>query len=124
MSAAAANYVRQLRRGPSGEDITCTEKCVLWSLAERHNPDHVGAWPSIRNLADEARLSERATQTALASLEHKGVLQVVRRMTEGGRSTSNLYVFLDLETGDGMGAAGAPCTGRDRVQQVHPMGAA
>lgn len=53
-------------------DATLGRRLVLLALADHANADGTGAWPSVATLAEEARLSKRATQDALRRLEADG----------------------------------------------------
>lgn len=49
-------------------------RLVLLVLADHANKDGTGAWPSVKTIASEARLSERQTQTCLRLLAEAGAI--------------------------------------------------
>lgn len=89
MSWKACAFVKELR-----VNITQTEKFVLLLLAECHNNVHKIAWPSVKNLAEDALLSERQTIRVLASLESKGF---IRRSKSIGGHITTCYEILGME---------------------------
>lgn len=63
---------------------------ILLALADYANQDGI-AWPSIKNLASKARLSERQTQSILRDLEKAGEIKIEY---ETGRSNTNRYTLV------------------------------
>jgi hypothetical protein len=50
------------------------DRLVLLVLADKANDDGTGAWPSVRTIAREARMSVRAVQYSLRRLELAGAI--------------------------------------------------
>jgi hypothetical protein len=50
------------------------DRLVLLMLADKANDDGTGAWPSVRTIAREARMSVRAVQYSLRRLEAAGAI--------------------------------------------------
>ena len=50
------------------------DRLVLLVLADKANDDGTGAWPSVRTIAREARMSVRAVQYSLRRLERAGAI--------------------------------------------------
>lgn len=82
MSVQAMAWVIENSQAQLGDFI------VLLMVANHANADGTGAWPSVKTLARESRLSERATQYCLRSLEKLGELTTV---TGGGPRGTNSY---------------------------------
>lgn len=61
---------------------------VLISIANHSKSDGTGAWPSVRTIARESKLSEREVRYALRELETSGELKTARAK---GPSGCNLY---------------------------------
>jgi hypothetical protein len=61
---------------------------VLLMIANHARADGTGAWPSVKTLAKEARISSRSVQNTLRRLERSGELQT--SIAEGPKG-SNLY---------------------------------
>lgn len=68
-------------------------RLVLIVLADHASHDGTDAYPSVKTLAHQARLSERATQYALRELENLGC---ITRAGFGPSGTSNYTVNTDL----------------------------
>lgn len=105
-----------------------TAKLVLVKLADQANDDGI-SWPSVKTICKHTELSERAVQEQIRKLEKMGLLRIVPRRREDGKSTSNVYQLLlalpevarvqeahppQEVRGEGAGGAGG------RVQEVHP----
>ena len=58
---------------------------VLLVLADHAHDDGGGAYPSVRTIADLARMSERGVQTALGHLRDAGIITVDGRTATGTR---------------------------------------
>jgi hypothetical protein len=58
---------------------------VLLVLADHAHDDGGGAYPSVRTIADLARMSERGVQTALGHLRAAGIITVDGRTATGTR---------------------------------------
>lgn len=54
---------------------TGTDRLVLLSLANHAN-EHGQAWPSVRTIAKEANVAERAVQRSLSSMRKAGLIRV------------------------------------------------
>lgn len=67
------------------DDLDAKEKATLLALLQ-HVDDRLRCWPSIARLATYTSLKRRALQYALASLEHRGFIQVHRGAGQGGAS--------------------------------------
>src|SRR5260370_40799550 len=71
--------------------LTSTNKAVLVSLASY--ADATGScYPSIKRIADDTRLSERACQKAVAELETAGFISVNRKTRRGRASNYRLHL--------------------------------
>ena len=71
------------------DGLTSTTKLVLMSLAN-HAGEHTGScFPSIKKVAGECRLSERAVQVAIKTLETEGYIAIRRRP-----QTANYFTLL------------------------------
>ena len=90
MSWKATAHVKELRQAPGGQNITCTEKLILFVLADCYNEDYHQAWPSVQRLAKDALISERHARRVLRTLEAKGLVQVMKRH---GMGHTNAYRF-------------------------------
>lgn len=69
-------------------ESTLGSRLVLIAIANHAKSDGTGAWPSVRLIAKEARLSRRDVQYCLRDLESIGELETRKG---GGRGRSNLY---------------------------------
>jgi hypothetical protein len=68
------------------------DRLVLLVLADKANDDGTGAWPSVRTIAREARMSVRAVQYSLRRLERAGAI------VETGTSGHGTTVYAVLTT--------------------------
>ncbi len=119
MSWQATAYVKTLNIAPSGEDITRSEKLVLFVLADSHNAERRLAWPSIPTMAAHCLMCERQVQYLLHELERKGVIEIIRPAKRGrGFFLSYRLVALDgnSETGQ-KGAIVAPFSFHKKDQE-------
>ena len=103
MSWQATAYVSGLITCPNGETITRSEKFLALLLANRHNPDHDTAWPSIALLAKEALMNDRTIQRLLKSLEYKGVISREYRFKGPSEYDTTIYRFPGLPPHGGGG---------------------
>jgi hypothetical protein len=103
MSWQATAYVSGLITCPNGEPITRSEKFLALLLANRHNPDHDTAWPSIALLAKEALMNDRTIQRLLKSLERKGVISRKYRFKGPSAYDTTIYRFPGLTPHGGGG---------------------
>lgn len=87
LSWRATAYVKSLT-----ENITPSEKLLLFVLSDYYNDHKQVAWPSIKELASESLMSERNCRRMLTSLEEKGIL---KRTIRHGLLTT-LYEFCEL----------------------------
>src|SRR5271154_3447776 len=77
MSIMAVSWVLEQSKA------TGAARLVLLSIANHASEDGDSCWPSIRTIAREANLSERAVQYALPSLERLGELRLERGTGRG-----------------------------------------
>lgn len=96
MSWRASAFVLDLRVAPNGAPITPGELLVLLVLACRHNPDFGGAYPKLKKVADDSRLTTRSCVRILNALEAKGVLRIGYGVLPGGKR-GNIYRFVGLD---------------------------
>jgi hypothetical protein len=74
------------------------ERLVLVRLGDHAN-DQGLCWPGKDTLAEACCMSKRTVDSAIATLESRKLISIVRRTTEGGKNRSNLYQ-LHLDQGD------------------------
>lgn len=91
MSWKATAYIKDLQQAPNGQKITCSEKLIMFVLADCYNEDYHQAWPSVQRLATASLMTERHARRILIALEGKGLIQIVRRQ---GSGNTNIYRFL------------------------------
>ena len=72
---------------------TLGRRLVLIVLADHASQDGSGSWPSVKTIAAEACMSERAVQYALRDLEESGAIM---RMGWGPNGTIDWTVRTDL----------------------------
>src|SRR5690606_7327000 len=89
-----------------------SELLVLLAIANYAKTDGTGAWPSVRTLAADARVSPRSVQRIIQRLEGRGELRIHRNAGPGG---AHLYDVLptDIER---------PPQGRQSVTPDEPIG--
>jgi hypothetical protein len=92
----AVEYVAQLRMGASGEELSPSEKLVLFVLANRLNRASSVAYPSVARVAQESAVGKRRVQQILRSLQRKGVVEVIYRKRQPGDNDTNHYRFPGL----------------------------
>jgi hypothetical protein len=85
----ASAYIKELIVCPNGERITRSEKLVALVLAEFHQ---VSTFPSVRTIAEDSLMDERACRRLLASLERKGVI-LREHGDRQGRGQTTFYFF-------------------------------
>lgn len=72
------------------------QKLLFIALKSYANSDNT-CFPSISKLAEITKMSKRKVQTTLKELEEKKVLKKVKRISENGGMTSNLYTLIDVK---------------------------
>lgn len=90
MSNGAINWSRNI------DGLTSPQAFVLWVICDYYNEEAHYAWPSIKRIARDTRLSDRSVSRAVASLEERGL--IVRAKTfsaHHGGWASNTY-FLPI----------------------------
>ncbi|MGO9433255.1 MAG: helix-turn-helix domain-containing protein [Terracidiphilus sp.] len=97
MSFQAINLVKTLTTTPGARRLTCSEKLLLWYLADCYNDDKRAAWPSIARIARDCNLSERRVQQLLSGLVADGVLWREPRWRGDGSNSSNWWHFNALD---------------------------
>ena len=95
---------------------------VLLMTANHAKADGTGAWPSVRTLAREARISERQARNCLRRLERSGELKTDEGAGPGG---TNLYSLslMAVEKGELVGKRLPPGVGQfeaKKVSQIAP----
>jgi len=70
-----------------------SRKAVLLALANRANHDTGRCDPSVRRIADECEISENTVRACLKDLAAAGLIEVVQRKRDDGRSRTNHYSF-------------------------------
>ena len=77
---------------------TGSDRLVLLAIADRTNDEGQDAWPSIRAVAEKARMNERTVHRSLVRLEALGELQVERRPGRASVYTIVMQPSLSLPT--------------------------
>ncbi len=90
MSWKATAYVKELCTAPNGQEITRSEKLVMFILADCYHPDYNRAWPSITRLATASLMSTRNVRRVLRSLQSKGAVEITESR---GLGHTNSYRF-------------------------------
>lgn len=85
MSVRAMSWVWQ-------QPIKGTAKLVLLALADCANDDGI-CWPGIKTVAKKCGIARNTTIDNIRKLKKQGLIVSVRRYTESGRRTSNLYTL-------------------------------
>lgn len=96
------------------------DRLVLLALADRHNSETGACFPSLRRVAEDANLSERAVRLALRALEEAGLIKAEPRKAEDGRQLSSAYVLNQGAPHAGEGAQDAPGRGHSVPGQGAP----
>jgi hypothetical protein len=96
MSAEAIAYVATLLQCPDGAELTCTQKCILFCMADHHNRSTRRCNPSQQLLVTESLTSKDTVQRALSYLERHAVV-AIGRPTNQGRGRYLCYTFLALD---------------------------
>jgi hypothetical protein len=79
------------------KNISMTQKFVLLSLADRHNPDTGDCFPSIGRLADDCCMSESGVKKVLNELVTLSLITKVERKIANARNKTNQYeLHLDI----------------------------
>lgn len=63
---------------------------ILWVI-QTYTGANQNCWPSIKTIADGSCVSVRTARAVVGQLESMGLLQLERRFTEQGHSSTNLY---------------------------------
>jgi len=79
--------VAALERGPASP----TDALVLIAICDSADKVSGEAWPSLRSLAQAARVTPRAVRSILARLVSDGWIEIERRHRPNGSQASNLY---------------------------------
>lgn len=97
MSVRAVAYMKQIDVCPNGEMITRTEKFVGMILGDAHQDRRDRhTFPSVDEIAKDARVSERQCQRVMDALERKGIIR--REYPAGrGRGKMTYYIFPELD---------------------------
>ncbi len=85
MSVRAMSWVWQ-------QPIKSTAKLVLLALADCANDDGK-CWPGIETVAKKCGIGRNTAIENIRKLKKQGLIMSVRRYTESGRRTSNLYTL-------------------------------
>lgn len=109
MSWKASAYVKEIT-----DNITPSEKLVLFVLADYHNTAQKAAWPSLIELAEHSLCTKPGLCRILARLEQAGFIQ---RVTGGGKGKRTQYRFPHL---DGNGNSGLPLEQTQTVTEKAP----
>lgn len=72
-------------------DLSATDTLVLIALADYASDDTRQCWPSVATIARRARLTRRAVQKRLRSLEERGLIEVSQGGHQYGRNTASQY---------------------------------
>ena len=79
------------------KSISQTQKIVLLSLADRHNPDSGDCYPSIGRLAEDCCMSESGIKKSLNELSSLSLITKVERKVANARNKTNQYeLHLDI----------------------------
>jgi len=108
MSAEALTWAFRQNGGHKFNDayhvIKPSARFVLVCLADRAN--HEGAcWPSYGDIGYRTGYTKRRVMQLIGQLVKAGLVEVIQRKGQHGRTTSNLYV-LHFERGTGMAEIG------------------
>lgn len=76
--------------------LTSHEKMVFIALKKFADSNNQ-CFPSLKKLADVARISKRKIQDTLKSLEQKHIIGIESRLRADGGDTSNLYTLYDFK---------------------------
>jgi hypothetical protein len=96
-------------------ELSATDTLVLIALADFASDDTRECWPSVATIARRARVTRRAVQLRLRSLEKRGLIQVAQGGHFYGRNTASQYrlcfdhdgkIVADLSTGGRTSFAG------------------
>src|SRR5208282_3833310 len=91
MSWKATAFVKEIV-----DNITPTEKLLLFVLADYHNTARHVAWPTLETLATESLMSKRNAIRMMANLEAKGVIK--REHVQGDSRNTTFYSFPALDS--------------------------
>lgn len=97
---------------------------LLVYLALFNHADRYGfAWPSMKTICKEARMSDATAKKAMRALEERGLLERAERPQDGAANLTNMYrvVIFDHEGGGGkyLGGVGSKSS-LDRGQDFDP----
>jgi len=96
--------------------ISPTAKLVLMVLADYHNSETGGCFPSKAALAEKCCCTERTITNATQELVEAGLITLVNRQDVSGRQKSNQYILNVQISGDG-----GENFSRGRVKEKHPL---
>ena len=96
--------------------ISSMAKLVLMVLADYHNSESGGCFPSKAALAERCCCTERTIVNATNELEEAGLITCVSRQDVKGRQRSNQYI-LNVRINEGRGEYNA----RGRVNETTPL---
>lgn len=94
--------------------ISSMAKLVLIVLADYHNLETGGCFPSKASLAEKCCCTERTVVNATQELEFAGLISSVSRQDQFGRQRSNQYI-LNIKIGEG------ELNSRGRVNETTPL---
>jgi hypothetical protein len=97
MSWKATAYVKSLKLAPNGKPVKRNEKLFLFVLADSHNEDRKGAWPSMAKLARAALLSVRRMREIAKQCKHKGLICWDQRILEHGGNAPSMFHFCAID---------------------------
>ena len=96
--------------------ISPTAKLVLMVLADYHNSETGGCFPSKAALAEKCCCTERTVLNAIQELEEAGLITSVSRQDANGRQRSNQYLLnVQISGGEGEKFSGG------RVKNTTPL---
>lgn len=72
-------------------DLSASDTLVLIALADYASDDTRQCWPSVSTIARRARLTRRAVQKRLRSLEARGLIEVSQGGHQYGRNSASQY---------------------------------
>lgn len=93
MSHRATNWAIEQR------GLKPVTKIILWHLADCHNPDKGGSFPTIDFLADRCEVSRASVMRHLDELEERGLIRRKKRVNEQTKRQEASRYFLAFEPG-------------------------
>ncbi len=117
MSFTALKTAMKLTKG---HGLGMPAKLVFMALSDRHNQETGRCDPSVKTIADDTEISERAIITGLRQLEKAGLITTTHRTIRTGKGKRNMSNRYRLKTGP-MGTAGnAPTPLQDMQTKQEP----